>query len=303
MAIPLALVTGFLGSGKTTLLARLLTEHRGARWAVVVNDFPPKDVDAARLDFDPARLLPISGGSLLCRCKVTDFIAVLNQLAGTDLDAVVVETSGMADPSALPTLLAETGLGAAFDYRRAVAVVDPASLLKLWNRLPAIRKQVACADLVLLNKADAASATDRALARELITRENRRAEVVETVRCQHPVDLLAPGRRERPAGPLAPCRDPDFSAALAEPPGPVDWPTLRAAFERLGERLFRVKGAISTPAGRLRVDYSLAGWSEEPLTVAAAREADRLAIVVHGPEAVMAEALALQIGSGAFGPE
>ncbi len=159
MKTPLALVTGFLGSGKTTLLERHWNEHRTERFLYLVNDFSPQDVDGHRLLSLGARARSISGGSIFCRCRITELLGVLKDLdseAGGEpgFDGILIEASGIADPGSADRVLAESGFRSRFPLVSVTTIVDPAPFLKMVDSVPCIQKQVECADRVLLNKCD-----------------------------------------------------------------------------------------------------------------------------------------------------
>ena len=158
--IPLILVTGFLGCGKTTLLKRLVHRHRERRFLYLVNEFNPRDLDGALLQSEGAEVVAIPGGSIFCHCLVTDFMRHLTAIHERfpDLEAVIIEASGMANPKAIEQLLAETRMADRFALRQVVTIVDPVSFPKLRHTLPNLRAQVEAADTVILNKQDLASA-------------------------------------------------------------------------------------------------------------------------------------------------
>ncbi|MCX7010859.1 MAG: hypothetical protein NTY53_27070, partial [Kiritimatiellaeota bacterium] len=103
--IPLVLVTGFLGSGKTTFLKQLVSRYHDLKLVWLVNEFSARDVDAAVLGSETSDVLSIAGGSIFCRCLVTEFIASLRDLPArfgtpeSPVEGVVVEASGMANPT------------------------------------------------------------------------------------------------------------------------------------------------------------------------------------------------------------
>ena len=148
---PIWLVVGFLGAGKTTLLRRLADASHGRNLIFVVNEFSAVDVDARVLEREGAKTIAVSGGSIFCRCRVTEFVDVLRRVAegrvgtaepGFCPGGIVIEASGMADPRSMRRLLAESGLDARFHVAGVTAVVDPGTVLKLLSVLPNIRGQI-----------------------------------------------------------------------------------------------------------------------------------------------------------------
>ncbi|MCI1748082.1 MAG: hypothetical protein LKI24_08300 [Acidipropionibacterium sp.] len=109
--VPVIAVTGHLGAGKTSLLNHLL-RRRGARLGVVVNDFGDINVDAALVAGQVDRASSVAGGCLCCMPRSAGLDRALSDLArpGMDLDAIVVEASGVADPPALARLIASSSV-------------------------------------------------------------------------------------------------------------------------------------------------------------------------------------------------
>lgn len=246
--IPLCLVAGFLGSGKTTLLRRIATANRGRRLLFLVNEFSAADIDGRTLAAEGLDVIALPGGSIFCRCLVTQFIGQLDAIAARaaagPLDGVVIEASGMADPRVIARLLVETRLDARYALARVIAVADPVRLLKLVRTLPAIRAQLEAADVVVLNKCDLAppAACDgaEALARSL----RPGAIVVRTVRADVDLDPFPAAPPREPAGEYAACRDPAFETFRIACPGEVDAARLAAAIAAAGEDLYRLKGFV-----------------------------------------------------------
>ncbi|CAI5536638.1 unnamed protein product [Closterium sp. Naga37s-1] len=177
------LVTGFLGCGKTTLLQHVLREKGDLRVAVLVNEFSPVDVDSLLLQSQRANVAvgaPPGHGDLAggCACcHVSDGLkkAVRAAVGGamSACDYLILETSGLPDPQPLAAQLMEAGsallflqtsgladpqpiaaqlMEAGVRLDRVVAVVEAETLPTLLEQQPIARRQLAAADLVLLNK-------------------------------------------------------------------------------------------------------------------------------------------------------
>ena len=94
------MVTGFLGSGKTTLINRILSEQHGRKIAVIVNEFGETSIDGQLILRDEQEeLVEFNNGCLCCtvRGDLIDTLAKLKERA--DLDAILIETTGLADPA------------------------------------------------------------------------------------------------------------------------------------------------------------------------------------------------------------
>jgi cobalamin biosynthesis protein CobW len=133
--LPVTVVTGFLGAGKTTLLSNLLQETRGRRLAIVVNEFGEVSIDGALLRDhqrgNEVQVQDIANG-LLAYGDDTLFMPLMEQLhARRDLiDHVVIETSGLAVPTAvMERLQSDPLLAERFVLDATLAVVDTPLLL------------------------------------------------------------------------------------------------------------------------------------------------------------------------------
>ena len=163
--IRLTLLTGFLGAGKTTILNRLLAEPGLTDTAVVVNEFGEIGIDQMLVEAETSDgLIELSDGCLCCSVR-GELVETLIRLGerGT-LARVVVETTGLADPSPiLAALMADPDLQRHYVLDGVVCVVDGlAGTDNLKSRVEA-RRQLAVADRIVLTKRDLANA--EALAR------------------------------------------------------------------------------------------------------------------------------------------
>ena len=109
--VPVIALTGYLGAGKTTLLNHLLRTP-GARLGVVINDFGDINVDAALVTGEVDEPASVAGGCLCCMPDAGGLETALERLtmARPDLDAILIEASGLAEPANLVRLLRSTAL-------------------------------------------------------------------------------------------------------------------------------------------------------------------------------------------------
>lgn len=152
------LLTGFLGAGKTTLLHRMLEQCGTHRIGVIVNDFGAINVDAKLVQKDGITLLELSNGSIFCACIQDKFVTGLIEMSARDLDYLFIEASGLSDPANMETLLEGIRSQTAQPLRlyASICVVDAEYFLDLVDVLPALERQAAYADIVIVNKADLA---------------------------------------------------------------------------------------------------------------------------------------------------
>ena len=262
--IPICLVTGFLGTGKTTLLKRIVSENRDRRLVYLVNEFSALDVDGARVSEGNPDVVSIPGGSIFCKCLVTEFIGQLEKIRRRypNCEGVVIEASGMADPRVIADMLKETGLGAHFELANIVSIVEPRSFLRLIHTLPNILHQVEAADLVLLNKRDLFDEAQLSETEVAVRKIKANANLLRCERAAVDFPLFAhAGRRGALHGEYAQCRDPRYATFTT--PG-TDPAALRRFIEENEEAIYRVKGFVETPDGPATFDYSEAGFSVAP---------------------------------------
>ena len=284
--IPLILVVGFLGSGKTTFLRRFSERNDGRRFVFLVNDFATVDIDAQLLSEWEGQMISIPGGSIFCRCLATTFINTLKRIAGMSADGVIIEASGMADPRAIADLLHDTQLDKVFALSAVVSVVDPGTFHKLLKTLPAMRAQVACADVVLLNKTDV---FDEETIRQTETSIRSIRDDVLVLRCVRgdaPVQFFrGASHAVQMHGELTPCRDRSFLSTTFRFITPQNVGDVAAILNSYGHILWRVKGFVPTTAGLMELHWTMrsaccGALDIRPTTTPVARPA--LAIIARG---------------------
>ncbi|MGC7096650.1 CobW family GTP-binding protein [Amycolatopsis lurida] len=151
--IPVVLVAGFLGAGKTTLLNHLLHNSSGARIGVVVNDFGSIGIDAMAVAGQVDSMVSLNNGCLCCAVDASGLDGMLARLSGADLDVIVIEASGLAEPRGLIRLLLASE-HEHIEYGGLVEVVDGAEFNTVRAEHPELGEHVRLADLVVLNKID-----------------------------------------------------------------------------------------------------------------------------------------------------
>lgn len=124
--VPVLLLTGFLGSGKTTLLRHWLNcgLHRTCGPGVVMNDFGPVSIDSLLVAQPDLPLEQIGGGCICCANEQSLGDAVATLTNSRRVRAIVVETSGLADPAATIELLHDPALMERVRLHGVITVVD-----------------------------------------------------------------------------------------------------------------------------------------------------------------------------------
>lgn len=125
MTIPVLVITGFLGAGKTTLINALLAKADGRRIAAVVNDFGAINIDEELIDGSADAVIGLANGCICCTMQ-GDLLRTLKLLLARDVapDHIVIEASGVADPSGIIEALSDPVLWKSARLDAVVCVVD-----------------------------------------------------------------------------------------------------------------------------------------------------------------------------------
>lgn len=161
---PVTVVTGFLGSGKTTLLTKALSGSTKEHTAVLVNEFGKVGLDHRLLRQIDERTILLGGGCLCCTVR-DDLVKALRDLLDMDqrgaipqLERVIIETSGLADPAPiLFTILNDPVLQHHYFIDCVIVTVDAVNGQLHLDRQPESLKQIVTADKIIVTKTDIAS--------------------------------------------------------------------------------------------------------------------------------------------------
>ena len=250
----LILVTGFLGAGKTTLIKRLLHMYRGEKIHLIVNEFGRAAVDGALLDGLGATMDEIVNGSIFCACRLDEFEAALDRAQADGPDKIIVEASGLSDPTAIRSLLEAGGRYPQIHYKGCIALADAGRLHKVIDTARACAKQLAAADLIVLGKTDAAPPETTAAARALLAERYPFTPVIEAVMGDVPRAAIDALRAGHPAEEADDRRDLTLQKALVEVSPEMTAAQLRAFIGLFVEETCRVKGLVRVKDGVFQVD-------------------------------------------------
>ena len=214
--IPVLLLTGYLGSGKTTLLNRILTNNKGIRFAVIVNDIGEVNIDASLIQQGGVvsqkddSLVALQNGCICCTLQ-TDLINQLHELAAQKAyDYIVIEASGICEPApiaqtlcsyaqmvpqfakdGLPTLDCICSVVDALRLRDEFGNGDKLRYVTKEEDLAAlVTEQIEFCNIILLNKASEVSEDELAHIKAIIRAIQPHAEIIETNYCDVPFEKI-----------------------------------------------------------------------------------------------------------------
>jgi G3E family GTPase len=157
--IPVTVLTGYLGAGKTTLLNRILSEPHGKKFAVIVNEFGEIGIDNELVVNADEEVFEMNNGCICCTVR-GDLVRIIDGLMRRKgkFDAIIVETTGLADPAPVAqTFFMDEQVGAKTKLDAVVTVADAKWLTERLKDAPEAKNQIAFADVILINKTDLVS--------------------------------------------------------------------------------------------------------------------------------------------------
>ncbi|XP_064386775.1 zinc-regulated GTPase metalloprotein activator 1-like [Halichondria panicea] len=201
--IPVTIITGFLGAGKTTLLNYILTEQHQKKIAVILNEFGEGSAVEKSMSVGQSgelfeEWLELRNGCLCCSVKDVGVKAIesLMEKKGK-FDYILLETTGLADPGPIASIFwLDEGLGSEIYLDGIVTVIDSKHCSQQLDEKKqdgsvneAIR-QVALADIILVNKTDLVTKQQLEAIKSRISDINSMAKMVETLRSKIDLGLI-----------------------------------------------------------------------------------------------------------------
>ncbi|MGA2054730.1 MAG: cobalamin biosynthesis protein CobW [Bradyrhizobium sp.] len=292
--VPVTVVTGFLGSGKTTLIRHLIANANGKKLAVLVNEFGSEGVDGdilkscADANCPTENIIELANGCICCTVA-DDFIPAMEQLLSRSVrpDHILIETSGLALPKPLlkafdwPEIRSRITVDGVIALADAEAVAagrfapDPAAVdaqraadENIDHETPlseVFEDQIACADIILLTKADLAGAAGLEAAKAAISAEMPRrvpmlaiadgaidSRIILGLKAAAENDLAA--RPSHHDGEDEHEHD-DFASVVIDLPEVADIDALVASVQRLAreQNVLRAKGYIAVAGKPMRL--------------------------------------------------
>jgi G3E family GTPase len=189
---PVTVLTGYLGAGKTTLLNRILTEDHGKRYAVIVNEFGEIGIDNDLVVGADEEVFEMNNGCVCCTVR-GDLIRVVQGLMKRKggFDAIVVETTGLADPGPVAqTFFVDEDVRAKARLDSVTTVVDAKHIHLRLDDSREAREQIAFADQIVLNKTDLVTETELSAIEARLRRLNPLAPIHRAERSNVPLQTI-----------------------------------------------------------------------------------------------------------------
>ena len=294
--LPLTIIGGYLGAGKTTLVNHLLRHADGLRLAVLVNEFGALPIDEDLIEAQDDDIIAIAGGCVCCSYG-NDLTLALMKMAAMDPapDHVLLEASGVAIPGAIAasvSLLQGYRLDGIVVLTNAETIREQAEDTYVGDT---ITRQLADADLVILNKTDLVEEAERAGTAAWLARQAPGAELVAAQHGALPRDVLLQGYQADRTGVFTASHPAGagFKSLAIEVPHPVDPDALARALASPELGLIRAKGFVEAPSGIVSLQTVGRRWD-----IAPAAPSSPIGLVVIGlAERLDAEAVTAAITS------
>ena len=204
--IPVLLLTGYLGSGKTTLLNRILSNKKGIKFAVIVNDIGEVNIDASLIEQGGVvgkkdeSLVALQNGCICCTLKM-DLVEQIREITAMNrFDYIVIEASGICEPEPIAqTICSIPQMGPEFikdGYARLDCIVTIVDALRMRDEFNSgsdltkagigeedieslVIQQIEFCNIVLLNKVSEISPEDLEKVRRIVRELQPKAEIID----------------------------------------------------------------------------------------------------------------------------
>ena len=189
---PVTVLTGYLGAGKTTLLNRILSEQHGQRYAVIVNEFGEIGIDNDLIVGADEEVFEMNNGCICCTVR-GDLIRIIEGLMKRKgkFDAIIVETTGLADPAPVAqTFFVDQEIADEARLDAIVTVADAKFLAARLKDAPEAKNQIAFADVIIVNKTDLVTPAEIEEVEARIRGINPYAQIHRAVKCNVPLDVV-----------------------------------------------------------------------------------------------------------------
>lgn len=243
---------GYLGAGKTTALNAMLRSEplASAYPALIINEFGKIGVDGALVERRDLARFEINKGSLFCICTKTDFLKALAEIAkNTAHKAVLIEATGIAEPVDIENFLTEGPHAGHFRMRGNICLVDAANFTQVAAYLKPATSQVRWADAIVINKCDLVERHSLDTLREVLSRLNPAAPMIETAFGKIDQAFLVSVPHRSRSENLVPCAPEQIFAVSFSTDNLVRETRFHSLLKNLDKSILRLKGNIAFDTG------------------------------------------------------
>lgn len=288
----LYLITGFLGAGKTTFLKKLIKRMSGRKMRVLVNEFGREGVDGKLLAELGVLVNEINNGSIFCACRLDKFEAALLEALADPPELIIVEASGLSDPTNIRKILAQEEFYG-IKFLGSICVVDALNLKKVFSTARVCKKQISVSDLLLINKADLADEAQLAETERLIHESCPNVATHRTSFGDFEPQWLEELNNSAAGGeePRFQTKDLGLQKALVTLRGGMTEYELTQFLEMFLEDTYRVKGFVELAGAPFLVDCVGAMAAVKPYTGAVPENGRNRLVVLAGPAMPMQKSL------------
>jgi len=187
MKIPITIITGYLGAGKTTLLRNILN-NADQKLAVIMNEFGEINIDGKTIKGKNVNMTELLGGCVCCSLTGEFEAAIKEIIEKVKPDAIVVETTGVAEPDAVVVDIQDNLPELRMDG--VITIVDSDAIIKFPNIGHTGKMQIEMADIILLNKTDLVDKKQLKEVENKIKTINNNSIILETKNCNADNEVL-----------------------------------------------------------------------------------------------------------------
>jgi len=254
--IPVTILTGFLGAGKTTLLNYILTERHGHRIAVIENEFGEINIDAELVLSSDEEIFELTNGCVCCVATArADLLRILEKLLARreKYDHILVETSGMADPTPVAQTFFVDPVAAQVQLDAIVTLVDAKHAAGDLDHHAV--DQIVIADRIIMNKVDLVGSRELAELESRVRQLNATAPILRSSHAKVALEnILGIGAFSSQRGTLSldeheHSHDPSLESASFVFDRPFERAKLehwvKALLAERGDDIFRMKGIVA----------------------------------------------------------
>lgn len=262
--IPVTLVTGFLGSGKTTLLKRILTDNHNLKIAVLVNEFGEINIDSQLLLSVDQDMVLLSNGCICCTINQSLIEAINQVLTKQDIDYIIIETSGLAEPLPLMMTFLSEPLCQKIRLDSILTLVDAENFAPEDLDQAIALQQIIYGDIILLNKIDLVSSDKIDKIQYYINYVKNQAVIFPCQQAQVPLPLiLALDLSHKIELNTHHYNLKDFMSFSWESHRPLNVGKFANFLNQLPKTIFRGKGILWYDSSQLRHIFQLSGKRQD----------------------------------------